>query len=364
MRFVSPLLKRVIYPSMARAGVFRHASTHGLAVVTYHGVLPEAYQVIDPALDGSLVTAASLREQLRLLKANYNVISPEQMRQWCERNYELPPGAVLVTCDDGLVNAVTDMLPILQEENVRCLFFVVGLSAADAPGMLWYEELYLMLAAAAEGPFSVPLSEVEVVGYLGSQGQRRALWWELSQFLVKCDYERCRHFLDAVRAKLALNGEFASRYLTNQNARKRFSLLSRLDLQTLLSAGMSVGAHTLSHPMLSQLPDDRAWYEMTESRRRLQEAVGCPVWALAYPFGGPGSVSRRELSMAQKAGYTGAFLSYGGGFGADLPRYALPRIHITCDMTLSEFEAHVSGFYRSLRKRLGREDPSVAAMLG
>jgi hypothetical protein len=28
------------------------------------------------------------------------------------------------------------------------------------------------------------------------------------------------------------------------------------------------------------------------------------------------------------------------------------RVHVTADMSLFEFEAHISGFYRSLRKRL------------
>jgi hypothetical protein len=41
----------------------------------------------------------------------------------------------------------------------------------------------------------------------------------------------------------------------------------------------------------------------------------------------------------------------GGGLGAEMPRFALPRVHVTRTMNLGEFEAHVSGFYRSLRQR-------------
>jgi peptidoglycan/xylan/chitin deacetylase (PgdA/CDA1 family) len=360
MRFVSPLLKHVVYPSLAKAGVFRRSAAEGLSIVTYHGVLPEGYKVIDPTLDGSLVQAAAFREQLRLLRENYNVISPERMLQWCEDQAELPPRPVLVTCDDGLVNVVTDMLPILREAGIPCLFFVIGLSAEDAPRMLWYEELYLMLAASGEGSFSVRLGEVEFVGILGTQSQRRTLWRELTQFLEKCDYESCNRFLDVVRAKLGLSDEFTPAYLDDPGASRRFRLLGPGELRTLLSAGMSIGAHTLSHPMLSQLPEDRAWFEIIEGRSRLEKTLGRDVWAFAYPFGGPVSVSDREFRIAEKAGYKAAFLSFGGGFGAPLPRYALPRIHVTGDMTLAEFEAHVSGFYRSLRRQFGREDKSLA----
>jgi hypothetical protein len=54
-------------------------------------------------------------------------------------------------------------------------------------------------------------------------------------------------------------------------------------------------------------------------------------------------------------------MNAGGGFGANIDRFAVPRVHITADMSLSEFEAHIAGFYRTLRKRLlGGDDLATA----
>src|SRR5271154_6537407 len=114
MRFVSPLLKRLVYPTLSGAGVFRRAAARGLAVVTYHGVVPSGYEPVDAALDGNLVSAETLRRQLRLLKSNYDVVSPEDVLAWLEGGRKLPARAVLVTCDDGLLNHLRDMLPVLQ----------------------------------------------------------------------------------------------------------------------------------------------------------------------------------------------------------------------------------------------------------
>ena len=105
-------------------------------MVTYHGVLPEGYEPVDPAFDGNLIRADVLRRQLRLLKAHYNVISPEDALAWREGRRELPPKAVLLTCDDGLLNCLTDMLPVLQQEKVSCLFFVTGASTEESRTML------------------------------------------------------------------------------------------------------------------------------------------------------------------------------------------------------------------------------------
>ena len=90
MRFVSPLLKQVLYPSLATTGYFRRRASRGeLSVVTYHGVLPRGYESTDPVLDGSLVTAESLRRQLRLLKSSYNVVSAADVLEWLEGRREV-----------------------------------------------------------------------------------------------------------------------------------------------------------------------------------------------------------------------------------------------------------------------------------
>ena len=48
MKIVSPLLRRVVYPVLSSAGVFRRIPP-GLAVVTYHGVMPPGYVAVDAA---------------------------------------------------------------------------------------------------------------------------------------------------------------------------------------------------------------------------------------------------------------------------------------------------------------------------
>ncbi len=118
---------------------------------------------------------------------------------------------------------------------------------------------------------------------------------------------------------------------------------------------MTIGAHSLSHPILAHASPDLAWREISESRSALEQALGQTIWAFAYPFGDESAVTRREMQMAEQAGFRCAFMNTGGGFGAAIDRFAVPRVHVTASMTLSEFEAHVSGFYRSLRRLGGRK---------
>jgi peptidoglycan/xylan/chitin deacetylase (PgdA/CDA1 family) len=123
------------------------------------------------------------------------------------------------------------------------------------------------------------------------------------------------------------------------------------ELQHLSESGMSIGAHTQTHPMLSRLPEELAWREISSNKEDLEKSLGKPVWALAYPFGAADSVTSREEEMAERAGFTCAFLNCGGRGNERNSLFALPRVHITSDMRLSEFEAHISGLYQSLRSR-------------
>ena len=354
MRIVSPLLKHVVYPSLAKPGLLRRAAGRGLAVVTYHGVLPEGYEPVDPSLDGNLITAEMLRRQLRLLKARYHVIAPDDLLLWCRSGREFPPLSVLLTCDDGLRNNLTDMLPVLQEEEVCCLFFVTGASAADEPASLWYEELFLILLAARSGRFETSDAGVEVNGELSRLEGRRAVWWNTVKLLSQVDAERRRAFLFAARIQLGVSDGMNSGG-DDLPRQRRFRLLRREELLQLDAAGMTIGAHTLTHPMLSQSPPELALREIAESRSRLEVALGKPVWAFAYPFGGSDSITPQVLAMAQQAGYEAAFLNIAGGLGTDIPRFAIPRVHVTAAMNLGEFEAHVAGVHGSLRRWAKRD---------
>ena len=65
-------------------------------------------------------------------------------------------------------------------------------------------------------------------------------------------------------------------------------------------------------------------------------------------------MGEREIEIAKHAGYACAFVNYGGGFETTVPAFAVPRVHVTADMTLGEFEAHVSGLHRDLRSQTVR----------
>jgi len=353
MRFVSPLLKHAVYPALYHAGLLgRIPPPGGYAVVNYHGVIPEDYSGSDNFLDGNLAHPEIFRKQLQFLKAHYRVIHPEMFRAYIEQGEPLPPRAVLVTCDDGLLNTLTDMLPILQTEDVTCLFFATAASCKNDPSMLWYEELYHSMLTkplnglAAQLPPDPGAQSSPTESF---QGQ----WWNIVKRASQLDATTRADWMDRVRAQststqitMPISPQIAS-------CEKRWRLLQLPELKQLSQAGMTIGAHTRTHPILSLCSDEEARREIQESKLEIERALERPVWAFAYPFGNPATMGEREFRLAREAGFSCAFLNVEHSAAESGDPFAIPRTHVTANMTLPEFAAHLSGFHARLQRAGG-----------
>lgn len=347
----SQVIHRMVYPILGNVGYFHVHPTSVVSVITYHGALPEDYKSDDAFLDNTLVSVDSFRAQLRLLKEYYNVISPDQFLQWLRSREDLPERSVMLSCDDGLLNHVTSMLPILLEEQLKCIFFVTGASLSQAPAMLWYTELYLMLMMAGEQADPITLPGIVIPRLPADAVGRRSVWLELLRSLSRIDAGDRRRFIEEATSRLGLPHSWKTRYLDDPTLRGRFQLLRLPELKQLVDAGMTLGAHTLSHPALVEQSIESARTEIAECRWAIESALGYPVWAIAYPFGDPASVSEREYRLAEEAGYECAFVNVGGGLNSWSSPFALSRIHVTAEMSLEVYEAYISGFHDDLRKR-------------
>ncbi len=70
-------------------------------------------------------------------------------------------------------------------------------------------------------------------------------------------------------------------------------MLSEDEVRALAAAGWEIGAHTMTHPDLSQLDYDRCLSEIEGSRDALARMTGARIETFAYPFGhyGPAAVA-------------------------------------------------------------------------
>ena len=88
-------------------------------------------------------------------------------------------------------------------------------------------------------------------------------------------------------------GTGAGDRLPSMNGR---AMLSWGEIRAMHRAGITFGAHTLTHPDLTRLPLHRAQEEIWESKARIEDALGAPVTTFAYPFGAADREIRRAVA--------------------------------------------------------------------
>jgi peptidoglycan/xylan/chitin deacetylase (PgdA/CDA1 family) len=127
-------------------------------------------------------------------------------------------------------------------------------------------------------------------------------------------------------------------------------------------------AHSVTHPNLLAVDDQRAAAEIENSKGELEARLGRGVTALSYPAG---LFGQRERRLAVEAGYRVAVSCEPGVNLPDTDRFALRRRQIDARDRLFDFRAKVSGghdtplplrsLYRQLRYGEGRGKPRVAS---
>lgn len=275
-----------------------------LSVLVFHRVLPEPDPLFPEEMHHELFEA-----RLRWLKRWFNVVSAETaIDGLCSG--DLPARAALITFDDGYADNFEVALPLLQRYDCQATFFVTT-DFLDGGRMFNDTVIQAMrLSAAAH----LDLRDLNLgLHPLGDSAQRRAA---IEAVLPKLKYfepdERARAVgLIAQRAQARLPDNLM---MTSQQVRK------------MRAAGMTIGAHTRTHPILLRLNDAEARREIEQGRRLLEDITQQPVEFFAYPNGRPGQdYDARHVRLVRELGFRAAFSTVWGSAAGGCDLYQIPR---------------------------------------
>ena len=70
-----------------------------------------------------------------------------------------------------------------------------------------------------------------------------------------------------------------------------------------LATQVEIGAHTMSHLSLDRMPDDKAWIEIRDSKKWVEDLTGKVCTPFCYP---QGKFTRKTEALVEKAGFIGA----------------------------------------------------------
>jgi peptidoglycan/xylan/chitin deacetylase (PgdA/CDA1 family) len=275
-----------------------------LLILIYHRVLLEADPMRPRELD-----ARAFQWHVDLLAGCFNVLP---LTEACLRlkTGTLPERAACITFDDGYADNMEVALPILKRAGLAATFFVA--SGFLNGGRMWNDTVIETLRRVAAPRLDLSALALGSWDTATNQDRHRAAM-SLIDRLKHMDFDQRQ---DTVAALASHVGDALPVTL----------MMSSDQVRTLVSAGMEVGAHTVNHPILTRLDDQRAYREIHDGRESLEEITGNPVTLFAYPNGKPGrDYDQRHVAMVKRAGFRAAVSTQWGVSRAGSDRFQLPR---------------------------------------
>ncbi|MCB1915992.1 MAG: polysaccharide deacetylase family protein [Rhodocyclaceae bacterium] len=256
-----------------------------LSTLIYHRVLPEP----DPLRTGD-PDAATFRWQMGLLARHFNVLPlPEAARRL--QDGTLPARAACVTFDDGYADNFTIALPILREAGIPATCFVAP--AYLDGGRMFNDTLIELAAQLPAGRHDFSSVGLGTRALAGTDDRRALVGALIGQF---------KYFEPAERASAVetLAASFGVRLPDDL-------MMTSDQLRALHAAGMEIGGHTDTHPILARLDPEHAREEILAGRKRLETLLEAPVRVFAYPNGRPGKdYGAEHAALVSQCGFEAA----------------------------------------------------------
>ena len=288
------------------------------AILTLHHVRPPRPDRFQPNRLLEVTPRFLTRVVDYLRRAELDLVSLDEMhRRLRERDFA--KRFVCLTFDDGYRDTLQYAYPILKAAGVPFAVYVAT-SFPDRLGELWW--LVLEAVIARNSRVALQIDGRNRAFDCGTVEDKRALYEELYWWL------RSRPTEAEMRA---IVHNLAACYHVDIAAFCQDLCMGWPELAQLAADPLvTIGAHTVTHPMLAKLPADAVRSEMDMSRSVIEAALMKRPEHLAYPVGDPTSAGAREFKIAAELGFKTAVTTRPGVLFAGHSEHltALPRISL------------------------------------
>jgi peptidoglycan/xylan/chitin deacetylase (PgdA/CDA1 family) len=226
--------------------------------------------------------------QMEGLSRYYNVYPLEELVERAFRK-DIPPRAVAITFDDGYRDSYDNAFPILKRFGFpTTIFLTTGAIESQIP--LWHDRVFY-----AFGETHAPAANIGGKQYpLGTFEERDKAVFAFRRYLRDYEYGRWNSLIEQLCADLGV-----ALVNCHRNAQK----LSWSQVEEMSKYRITFGAHTVTHPILTNLALPEAMDEVLASKKTIEEKLNAPARLFAYPNGNRGDFNEPIKHALKEAGF-------------------------------------------------------------
>lgn len=256
-----------------------------LSTLIYHRVLSEP----DPYRTGD-VTVKEFQWQMSLLARHFNVLPLDDALHRLQ-NGNLPPRSICITFDDGYADNSENALPILKKCNLGATFFIAT-RFLDG-GIMWNDVVIESIKNYQGNQIDLVPIGMTTTPVVSIEQRKQLIGDIIDKFKRNHSDER---------------QEKVNRLLEVANVNLPKSLMmTNEQVNSLYQSGMLIGSHTISHPILASIDNNRGRIEIENGKKELEKITNSEIRLFAYPNGKPGTDYKREhVNIVKEIGFDGA----------------------------------------------------------
>ena len=239
----------------------------------------------------------------------------------------LPAAPAVITFDDGYADNYTVALPILKSHGLQATFFIAT-GFLDG-GCMWNDTVIEAVRHCKKSRLDLSPGGLGVYELTSAAEIREAI----VSILNDVKYLEPNARLKVVDYVATVAGGTVDRGL----------MMTSEQVRLMRIAGMSIGAHTVTHPILASLDPDGVRAEVLGSKNVLESLLQERVGLFAYPNGKPSVDYRRcDVDIVRGLGFDAAVTTAHGIADSKSDRMQLPRF-TPWDRTKLRFGVRAAG---------------------
>ena len=304
----------------------------GLVVLNYHRIGSHGHSLLDHALWSA--TEDDFDAHVRMLKSHFDLIGLDDLqaaigdasRDETRRRHRF----AMITFDDGYIDNYELAFPILQAHDASATFFLTTGFVHDRR-LGWWDEIAWMVRTSPRRSLKLSPPWFDDESDAATEPAN-----VLIRRLLQAYYRLPGHQTDDYLNWVAeVTGSGRAPAILSETLWMNWEQVNEM-----ADGGMSIGAHTVTHPVLARLSAEEQLFEVLESRLVIEQAIRRPVTAFSYPVGRRDAFNSDTRNALSDAGFDWAF-SYYGGFvsGEAADRFDIPRVAVEADTEPAEFRA-------------------------
>lgn len=313
-------------------------------ILIFHRVCPD--DRIDQSFwcKGLEVTPAYLETIIKyFLDQKYEPISLDQLtlilqRKMSDKKY------VVFTFDDGYIDNYIYAYPIFRKYNVPFTIYITT-GFVDRQAIMWWYSLSDFIFNNNHVNFELDNKTFEFDCTTNEAKEETFL--NIRSLIRNCEGKDCLERIKKIFSSCKID-----LYRKTDELSLAWDQIKRLNDDPLVT----IGAHTVNHPLLNKLSRTAVKEEMLGSKIRLQSQLSREVKHFSYPFGARGEAEKKEFEISKECGFvTAATTRSANIFPAHSHHLqSLPRFNMGEKIDAQKLAFLISGLTHCLQNKFKR----------